>query len=196
MEIPTEDTSIPAMNSPAVDVSPAVPENPEKVSESAPITDTAPDTVPAVPPEPPPDVGAEAGGGAPDLGAPVPAPLPEMQKTEEGADNIANDSVDSAKSPNIEEKVPVAEVSPFEPYIKRARELLVMAREAIQRKKRQRIERIMGMFDKKKQIKTIDAAMLLHISDRTVRHYFSILEKEGRLRKVGTEGRGVWYEKM
>ena len=46
------------------------------------------------------------------------------------------------------------------------------------------------------QLTNDDVQKLLGVSDATATRYLEELEKEGRIRQVGREGRGVHYEKI
>ena len=72
-----------------------------------------------------------------------------------------------------------------------------------QERKQKKLDRIMAMFEEKKQdgstsspqVTNNDVEKLLHVSDATATRYLSILVKEGRVRRVGKTGAGVVYTK-
>ena len=72
--------------------------------------------------------------------------------------------------------------------VSRARELLVKAREAIQFRKRKKLEKIMGLFLKKQGITNDDVQKLLYVSDATATRYLRQLETEGKVRRQGVPG--------
>lgn len=76
-----------------------------------------------------------------------------------------------------------------------ARELLTRAREAIQFRKRKKLEKIMSLFLKKSEITNDEVEKLLHVSDATATRYLSQLEKEGRIRQTGT-AKGSVYSRI
>jgi predicted HTH transcriptional regulator len=75
-------------------------------------------------------------------------------------------------------------------------ELLLKARNMVQIRKRKKLERIMSMFDKSKNISNDQVEKLLHISDSTATRYLSILEKEGKIRKSESKGSKTSYIKI
>lgn len=101
------------------------------------------------------------------------------------------------KPQTTEAKPPVAISTSF------ALALLVKARNAIQFRKRKKLDRIMTLFDKKKngstgspQVTNDEVEKLLRVSDATASRYLSQLEKEGRIKQNGKTGRGVSYSKI
>lgn len=86
----------------------------------------------------------------------------------------------------------------------RARELLTMARNAMQFRKRKKLEKILGLLEKRTsngstnspQVTNDEVEKLLHVSDVTATRYLDTLEKEGRIKQVGREGKGIYYEKI
>lgn len=83
-------------------------------------------------------------------------------------------------------------------YIKSQKlgELLVLARNAIQFRKRKKLDRIMSLFLKQSKITNDEVEKFLHISDATATRYLSQLEKEGRIKQSGKTGKGVSYYRM
>ena len=53
----------------------------------------------------------------------------------------------------------------------------------------------MEQFAKQTEITNDEVEKLLHVSDATATRYLSELEKRGKLKQVGTTGRGVLYVK-
>lgn len=74
--------------------------------------------------------------------------------------------------------------------------LAAKAHQATQARKRNKLDRIMGLFAKQASITNDDAEKLLHISDATASRYLGILEKEGKVKQVGRVGRWVSYTKV
>ena len=74
--------------------------------------------------------------------------------------------------------------------------LFAKGRATIQARKRKKLDRIMGLFTKQASIVNDDAEKLLHISDATACRYLGILEKENKIKQVGTAGRWVSYVKI
>ena len=75
------------------------------------------------------------------------------------------------------------------------RELLKIARAKIQTKKSEKLEKIMMLFEKKKEVTNDDVEKLLRCSDATARRYLNELVKQGKLKRVGETGAGVVYIK-
>ena len=84
-----------------------------------------------------------------------------------------------------------------------ARELLTKARNAIQFRKRKKLDKIMSLFDKKKngstsspQVTNDEVEKFLHVSDATATRYLNILEKENKIKQVGKTGHAVSYSRI
>lgn len=105
----------------------------------------------------------------------------------------------SGESVQIEAEVPKTEQSiqnPIKPQAGTFSNLLIKAREAVQFRKRKKLDKIMSMFEKHQSISNDQVEKLLHISDATATRYLSILEKEGKIRKSYPKGRSVSYKKI
>lgn len=76
-----------------------------------------------------------------------------------------------------------------------ARELLVKARAKVQTQKQKKLDKIMAEIEKNGKISNDEVEKLLHCSDATASRYLSALEKQGKIKKVGTTGAGVVYIK-
>lgn len=101
------------------------------------------------------------------------------------------------------EEVPepqTAQIPPNEPLTQPksslARELLITARNAIQFRKRKKLDKIMSLFLKQSKITNDDVEKFLHVSDATATRYLSILEKEGKIQQSGRTGKGVSYSRV
>lgn len=70
-----------------------------------------------------------------------------------------------------------------------------MARATIRLRREKKLAKIMGQFAKQTAVTNDEVEKLLHVSDATATRYLSELEKRGKLKKVGTTGRGVSYVK-
>jgi predicted HTH transcriptional regulator len=77
-----------------------------------------------------------------------------------------------------------------------ARELLVKARNAIQFRKRKKLDKIFNLFAKRTSITNDEVEKFLHVSDATATRYLSILEKEGKIKQSGKTGKGVSYSRI
>lgn len=76
------------------------------------------------------------------------------------------------------------------------REILAKGKNVIQFRKRKKLDKVMGLFEKKTTVTNDDVEKLLHVSDATATRYLSILEKEGKIQQTGKTGRGVSYIKI
>jgi len=131
-----------------------------------------------------------------------PAPEPVSESTEapepETAQIPVNEPLEENKS---EVKKPESEPEKEKPkvsYLKSQKwgELLVMARNAIQFRKRKKLDRVMSMFLKQSKITNDEVEKFLHVSDATATRYLSQLEKEGKIKQNGKTGHMVSYSKI
>ena len=101
------------------------------------------------------------------------------------------------EKPEIKELEPEKE-KPRTSYLKSQKwsELLVMARNAIQFRKRKKLNKIMSLFLEKSKITNDEVEKLLHVSDATATRYLSQLEKEGKIKQSGKTGKGVSYSRI
>ena len=76
------------------------------------------------------------------------------------------------------------------------RELLVKAQQAIQFRKRKKLDRIMTLFAKRTNITNDEVEKFLHVSDATATRYLEILEKENKIKQNGKTGKAVSYSKI
>lgn len=106
----------------------------------------------------------------------------------------------------LEESKPEAKIPEPEPekekprisYLKsqKAKELLVMARNAIQFRKRKKLDKVMSLFLQHSKITNDEVEKFLHVSDATATRYLSQLEKEGKIKQNGKTGKGVSYSRI
>jgi predicted HTH transcriptional regulator len=105
----------------------------------------------------------------------------------------------SVNEPKVSEPVSIfsaPEPTPQTPKPNLARQLIAKAREAIQNRKRKKIDHVMDLFAKRTNITNSQVADFLHVSDATATRYLQILENENRIKQVGKTGKGVKYEKI
>lgn len=95
----------------------------------------------------------------------------------------------TAQTPVNEPLVPESKVS-------LARQLLISARNAIQYRKRKKLDRVMSMFLQQSKITNDEVEKFLHVSDATATRYLSILEKEGKIKQNGKTGHMVSYSRI
>ena len=77
-----------------------------------------------------------------------------------------------------------------------ARQLLISARNAIQFRKRKKLDRVMSLFLQKSKITNDEVEKYLHVSDATATRYLSQLEKEGKIKQSGKTGHMVSYSRI
>lgn len=77
-----------------------------------------------------------------------------------------------------------------------ARQLLISARNAIQFRKRKKLDRVMSLFLSHSKITNDEVEKFLHVSDATATRYLSILEKEGKIKQNGKTGHMVSYSRI
>lgn len=127
---------------------------------------------------------------------PIPTPETPPAPPETATAQIPpTEPLGSVSEPNVPESTPTPaeQVSP-KPNL--ARQLIAKAREAIQTRKRKKIDRIFDLFAKRTNITNNQVADFLHVSDATATRYLQILENENKVRQVGKTGKGVKYEKI
>jgi hypothetical protein len=176
-EAPEAPKATPVIESPIIPVNTEVTTGaePEKTPENIVISEPQPETAPA------------EGNEAIPAPEPVPAtpipPAPETPKAE---------PVKEEPKEEIKEIIPEVAV----PATGLALKLLIKAREAIQFRRRKKLDRLMTLFLKKPQITNDDVEKLLHVSDATATRYLSILEKEGKIKQSGKTGARVTYSRV
>lgn len=114
------------------------------------------------------------------------------------AQTVVNEPLGELLEPNVPEPAPTP--TPAEPVSPQprslARQLIAKARQAIQNRKRKKIDRILDLFAKRTNITNNQVADFLHVSDATATRYLQILENENKIKQVGKTGKGVKYEKI
>lgn len=114
---------------------------------------------------------------------PEPVALPELTKIPE-----------SVKSPTVKEVV--KEVFVYKPTLEMMQTLQKKSLEAIQKRRRGKIEKLMAMFEKEEKITSADVQQFLIVSHTTALRYLDTLEQEGRIRQVGKRGGSVHYVRI
>lgn len=199
-EVPEAPKATPVIESPNIPVNTGEievkePEKPENITIPEPEPETAsaegngpistPEPTAQIPPNEPLSTTPE-----PVVTEPVPTPAP---------------AVPVPPTPEIPKDEPVKEVKEepkgttpevIVPTHGLALKLLIKAREAIQFRRRKKLDRLMSLFLKKSQITNDDVEKLLHISDATATRYLSILEKEGKIKQSGKTGKAVSYSRL
>lgn len=145
----------------------------------------------------------------------IPPEAPESPRNVDEAIPVNNDnstpndpeaiSTEPETRPEIEEKptsqtetaqTPVNEPLENKSKSSFARELLISARNAIQFRKRKKLDRVMSLFLQHSKITNDEVEKFLHVSDATATRYLSILEKEGKIKQTGKTGKGVSYSRI
>ena len=116
-----------------------------------------------------------------------------------GAEAIAEASEEQTSTPAKEERQPrKREEEPAKSEVSQKEKLGLlrqMARATIQLRREKKLVKIMALFAKQTAVTNDEVEKLLHVSDATATRYLSELEKRGKLKQVGTIGRGVSYTK-
>jgi predicted HTH transcriptional regulator len=112
---------------------------------------------------------------------PTPAPAPSEIKIEPKQEEVKLTPI------------PIPIIIPKKNSVK---ELLIKAKNAIQFKKRKKLDKVMAMFLKKSKITNDEVEKYLHVSDATATRYLSELEKEGKIKQSGKTGKGVSYSRI
>ena len=126
---------------------------------------------------------------------PVNEPLPASA---ESSGEAKEESKAETKTPEPEPEKEEPKDKPKVSYLKSQKwnELLVMARNAMQFRKRKKLDRVMALFLQQSKITNDEVEKYLHVSDATATRYLSQLEKEGKIQQSGKTGRGVSYSKI
>ena len=136
------------------------------------------ETVPEIQPETTPKTPREA------LTEPVET-LPETQTAQMGGNEPLPDREREPRKREAEEP----------PQKEKLGLLRQMAQATIQLRIQKKLVKVMTLFAKQTEITNDEVEKLLHVSDATATRYLAELEKRGKIRQVGTTGRGVKYVK-
>ena len=178
-----------------------IPPSPQQPTELAPENTAYSEPVeapPEVPESSPNDFLVKSNDIPPSNSAPTEAE--EEQKTEEKqAENEPNPEPISEPVKASEREtaqIPVNEPLENKPKSSFAREFLITARNAMQFRKRKKLDRVMSLFLKQSKITNDEVEKFLHVSDATATRYLSQLEKEGRIKQNSKTGKGVSYSRI
>ena len=120
--------------------------------------------------------------------------IPETETAQMGGNEPLEERV---PEPVKEEHEPRKREEKDEPPQKEKLGLLrQMAQATIQLRIQKTLLKVMALFAKQTEITNDEVEKLLHVSDATATHYLAKLEKRGKIRQVGTTGRGVKYDKL
>lgn len=117
---------------------------------------------------------------------------PETIETEPEKTETKSESKSETKSESEQQKVIPVIISTKS----KARELLIKARNAIQSRKRKKLDKVMTLFLKQSKITNDEVEKFMHVSDATATRYLSQLEKEGKIKQTGKTGKSVFYSKI
>ena len=125
---------------------------------------------------------------------PTPEPVFEPVESPEPptAQIPVNEPLEEPETSQNEQAKPVRE----QPKSNLARELLITARNAIQFRKRKKLDKVMSLFLKQSKITNDEVEKFLHVSDATATRYLSQLEKEGKIKQSGKTGHSVFYSRI
>src|SRR3989339_422095 len=107
--------------------------------------------------------------------------MPEDSKTTQSPLPTSTSEASKAKEEPKPIESPDPEPEKEKPRIsysksQKAKDLLVMARNAMQFRKRKKLDRVMSLFLEKSKITNDEVEKFLHVSDATATRYLSILE--------------------
>ena len=138
-----------------------------------------------------------------------PAQVPEIQKAQMAGNEPFEDTQDKPLSEVEDEPVSVSssgevkaepeKIIPVAVVVSNKNkilELLAKAKNAIQFRKRKKLDKVMALFLKQSKITNDDVEKFLHISDATATRYLSQLEKENKIKQVGKTGHAVSYSRI
>lgn len=166
----------------------ALPEAPESSPNDFPVKSTYIPTSDSthIEPEKEPEI--------PSQNEPIPEPTfePAQDSQPQTTQTPVNEPLEESETSRNEQAKPVRENS--KPSL--ARELLISARNAIQFRKRKKLDRVMSLFLEKSKITNDEVEKFLHVSDATATRYLSQLEKEGKIKQEGKTGAGVSYSRI
>jgi hypothetical protein len=129
---------------------------------------------------------------APNEPNPEPVSEPVESSEPETAQIPVNEPLKEPETSQHEQAEPVREISKQS----LARQLLITARNAIQFRKRKKLDKIMSLFLKQSKITNDEVEKFLHVSDATATRYLSQLEKEHKIKQTGKTGHSVFYSRI
>ncbi len=173
-------------------LNPTPEENPSPASPQEPIEPTPENTAHSEPSTMP----SEALEASQNSDGAIPLNNDNSTKNEPGATMPESSQVHETSENQGSPLPQTAQIPVNEPLRSKARELLIQARNAIQFRKRKKLDRVMSMFLKQSKITNDEVEKLLHVSDATATRYLSILEKEGKIVQSGKTGKGVSYSRI
>ena len=179
----------------------SIPPSPQEPIADTPVstTDSEPVFMPPEAPESPKNADIPVSLNNDNLqNEPIFTPSPEEVKPEESP--AEGGKVEGISEPVQTSETQTAQIPVNEPLTQNkqslARQLLISARNAIQFRKRKKLDRVMSLFLEKSKITNDEVEKFLHVSDATATRYLSELEKEGKIKQTGKTGHAVSYSRI
>ena len=182
---PTADAPIPPIDSEHTD---ALPDAPESSPSDFPVKSTNIPPSDSTPPEPEKTQENQAENES------IPEPISESVEAPkpQTAQTPVNEPLEEPETSRKEQAKPVSVNSKSS----LARQLLISARNAIQFRKRKKLDHVMSLFLQQSKITNDEVEKFLHVSDATATRYLSQLEKENKIKQSGKTGKSVFYSKI
>ena len=188
---PMADIPINTMGSEPSNMPPEPPESPKNADIPVSLNNPNPENTPNL--DENPEVTKPAESGSAEVENPKVEPISEPAQNSETrtAQIPVNEPLASEPEPIKPEPVPV-----IIPNKNKVLELLNKAKNAIQFRKRKKLDKIMTLFLKQSKITNDEVEKFLHVSDATATRYLSQLEKENKIKQTGKTGHSVFYSKI
>jgi len=183
----TDETSVPADSAPPNAQPEVVPPVASDIAPEVPQTETVASPIEPVPvaPEIATGVPATETIAEPNEPTPVSEPVPDVEPST-ATEQTLPATAERAREERLERPAPA-------PSPNIVQELLIKARANIQARKRRKLDTIVVEIGQRGKISNFDVKKRLRVSDATAARYLAALVKEGRIKRVGSTGRGVFY---
>ena len=195
---PTADAPIPPIDSEPAEALPEAPEASEEgFSDESNNIPPSNSTLTEPSSEPKPEEKSAPSEPSPEpVSEPVEVPEPQTAQIPGNEPLPEQETKTSEPEPKPQTSYEQAEPVRAQPKLSNARQLLVLARNSIQFRKRKKLDRALSMFLKHSKITNDEVEKFLHVSDATATRYLSQLEKEGKIKQNGKIGKGVSYSRI
>lgn len=127
--------------------------------------------------------------------ATVTPPFAQQAEPTQPTSSASTPSSSEARPAQKMETLPTATESVTPPVPSFITSLLIKARAMIQIRKRNKLDKIMEMLSRAGKVSNNDVRKLLRVSDATATRYFDILEREGKIQRMG-KGEATYYAKI
>lgn len=173
---------------------PETPASPEPAT--VPIIEPVPEPVAEPPiPETPPVAPEKSPSPKSEIEIPLDASLHEASGERSAPQNVVAEQPESqagqTNPPSVSQPQTVSAPTPHS-----VNDLLLKARATIQARKRKKLDWIMEFVSKNSSITNDMVQEHFRVGDTTATRYLAVLVKEGKLRRVGTTGKAVRYERL